>query len=718
MDNENFDGQNPSGQEETINLRHYWHVVLERRWLIITAFISVFVLSLIYLFKATPIYQATTRLKINPESDSILRVDGFSVGRQEQDYLQTQYKTLLSRSLISTVVEQLRLGEDEKYSEAEDTISAVIGDIQIAPIRLSRLVDINVENPDSRRAAEIANSLATNFIRVNLDEKVYAALDVVKRLQEEADDQRRKLEKAERDLQEYSKTNQTVSFAEGSENIILQALQEYTTEYARAESSALQTESTVKQVDLLLKAGVSKHSLPQVAQNLALQQLKQSLEIADADFAELKERYRRKHPKYIRAEEKVKSFRNSIETQANYLIDSLRHSATMARADAEQLRKQKIDQEQTLLALDDLQIGYNFLKREAQLNATLYAEILSKMKETDLTGRNKINNIIVVDPAETTLNPVKPRKLLTIFLGMVGGLGVALGLAFFVNYLDDSIKSQDDVETYLKLPFLGYIPNIKANSVSERDLQAHIHPQSNGAEGFRTVRATISLTHNSDKFRMLSVTSTIPSEGKSLVASNLAIVTAQTGLKTILIDGDLRRPSVHKAFQLHSPVGLSSYLMGETDDLDQVVKKTDIPNLDLVCCGSVPSTPSELIGSKRMTEFLQLLRDRYERIVVDCPPISAVSDPLMIAAMTDGVVFVTKFNKIRREHARKSVQRVQNAGIHIIGNVLNDIDFEGKDSYYYSYYYYQNRYYSSHYSGDGSDSKSMRRPEPKAESNN
>jgi capsular exopolysaccharide synthesis family protein len=193
------------------------------------------------------------------------------------------------------------------------------------------------------------------------------------------------------------------------------------------------------------------------------------------------------------------------------------------------------------------------------------------------------------------------------------------------------------------------------------------------------------------------VTSTIPSEGKSLVASNFAIVCAQTGLKTLLVDADLRRPSVHKAHQLHSPIGLSAYLQETVHSVDEFIHPTDVPNLDVVCCGAVPPNPSELIGSKRMAQFLKEARARYDRIVLDCPPISAVSDPLVIAAMSDGVLFVIKFNKIRREHARKSVQRLHDAGIHVFGVVLNDIDFEGRDSYYYSYYYYQNRYYASHY---------------------
>ena len=285
-----------------------------------------------------------------------------------------------------------------------------------------------------------------------------------------------------------------------------------------------------------------------------------------------------------------------------------------------------------------------------------------------------------------------------------------MGLAFFVNYLDDSIKSQDDIETYLRLAFLGYIPNIKTNSMLERDLQAHLHPQSNAAEGFRTLRAAIALAPKADKYRVLAITSTIPAEGKSLVASNFAIVMAQTGLKTLLVDADLRRPSVHKVFRLQSPVGLSSYLMEKVSRVDEFIHTTEVPHLDVVCCGAVPSSPSELAGSKRMRQFLAEVRTRYDRVILDCPPVSAVSDPLIIASLSDCAIFVTKFNKIRRDHARKTVQRIHDAGIHILGVVLNDIDFEGKDSYYYNYYYYQNRYYSSHYRSKP-DAPAMEKPE-------
>jgi capsular exopolysaccharide synthesis family protein len=394
--------------------------------------------------------------------------------------------------------------------------------------------------------------------------------------------------------------------------------------------------------------------------------------------------------------------------ESQYLRDASAGAADLARAKEASMASELKKKEQESFELSQLRIEYDVLSRQADQSKLLYNIVLQRMKETDLTSKDKKQNMRVVDTAVVPQNPIKPRVVLTLFLGLIGGLGVAIGLAFFVNYLDDSIKNQDDIETYLRLPFLGYIPNIKTNSVLERDMQAHLHPQSNAAEGFRTLRAAIALAPKADRYRVLAVTSTIPAEGKSLVASNLSIVVAQTGLKTLLVDADLRRPSVHKVFRLQSPIGLSSYLTEKVGSVDECIHTTEVPHLDVVCCGAVPSSPSELAGSKRMTQFLQEVRNRYDRVVLDCPPVSAVSDPLIIASLSDGVVFVTKFNKIRRDHARKTVQRIQNAGIHILGVVLNDIDFDGKDSYYYSYYYYQNRYYLSHYSQTNAEPESQK----------
>jgi succinoglycan biosynthesis transport protein ExoP len=688
--------QNTSG-DPNINLRHYWHIVLERRWLVIMAFFTVLLLTAVYLVRAPRIYEAVVRLQIDRESSNPLNVkDAVSLDTREQDYLQTQYKNLQSRSLLDAVVSSLKLDADPRYSKEADPVYALQRDINVLPIRLSRLVDVKVEHTNPKRAKEIANTLAKTFIEQNLEQKYNSSFSAVTWLKAQVDDAKNKVSKAEADLHEYRKSHNEVSLEEG-ENIARQALIQAQTDLSKVRADAAQAAQAADEIDHLINNGEPIDTIPVIAQNPTVQRIKQEIAVEEGNLAALLKRYRDKYPTVISQRSKIASLQENLGQECEKQLLTIRNNVSILKKQEDTLNSIVTDEEQKQMQLNSLKIQYDILRREAENNKSIHSNVLMRMKETEMLSRMTSNNMRVVDPATDPLSPVKPRMVLTMIFGTLGAIGISLALAFFVSYLDDSIKSQDDIENYMRLPFLGYIPNIKTNSVVERDLQAHLHPQSNAAEGFRTIRATIALTHKPEKFRVLSITSTIPSEGKSLVASNLAIVHAQTGLRTLLVDADLRRPSVHKAYQLHSPVGLSAFLMKETDNLEDLVHKSEVPNLDVVCCGAVPSTPSELIGSTRMMEFLHLVKDRYDRVVLDCPPISAVSDPLIISAMADGVVYVTKFNKIRREHGRKSVQRIQNAGIHILGVVINDIDFEGKDSYYYSYYYYQNRYYSSHY---------------------
>ncbi len=698
MENANWEASDTALHEEKINLRHYWHVILERRWLVIAAFCSVFALCLIYLFKATPIYQASTRIQIDRESDNVLNIkDVFSVDGREQDYLQTQYKNLQSRTLIESVVSKLKLDKDPRYAKSVDLSKAVSEDITIAPIRLSRLMDVKVQHPNPQQAAAIANALVETFIQQNLDQRMSKSIEALHWLKTEARTLEQDVEEKDLALQMYRVEKKMVSLGE-SQNIVLQALKQAQADLDKARGEAADAKKMNEEVERLLKNGTSIDAIPLVANNLLILDMRKSLSEREALLANLLKRYKDKYPDVIRVREEIASLKDSIQKESQKGRDTIAAGAELARAKESTMAGELKKKEQESFELSQLRIQYDVLSRQAEQSKVLYNIVLQRMKETDLTSKDKKQNMRVVDSAIVPLKPIKPRVVLTLFLGVVGGLGVAIGLAFFVNYLDDSIKNQDDIETYLRLPFLGYIPNIKTNSVLERDMQAHLHPQSNAAEGFRTLRAAIALAPKADRYRALAVTSTIPAEGKSLVASNLSIVIAQTGLKTLLVDADLRRPSVHKVFRLQSPVGLSSYLTEKVASVDECIHSTEVPHLDVVCCGAVPSSPSELAGSKRMTQFLLEVRSRYDRVVLDCPPVSAVSDPLIIASLSDGVVFVTKFNKIRRDHARKTVRRIQDAGIFILGVVLNDIDFDGKDSYYYSYYYYQNRYYLSHYS--------------------
>ena len=715
MEKETVVKESLTDQDEGLNFRHYWHVVLERRWLVITAFVSVFALTLIYLFKATPIYLAETRLEIERLSGGLLDLGGqtVSLDSRDQDYLQTQYKKLLSRSLIQKVVTKLDLNKDEQYSKALDPLRAVKDDIQVVPIRLSRLVDVKVQNPNPKRAAEIANTLVEVFLADNLDQKKERSWASFLWLQNEVETLESDVQKTSLDVHKFRLKHDLVSLEE-NQNIIAQALITAQNDYDIAKKAATDISRVALKVEQSLADGDDIETIPYVRDDTLIAGLKAKLIADESELVRLLERYKDKMPIVIATRKQIEAEKKSIRTEANKVIASLNLRVELAKdqEDAAKAHLKSVELDQH--SLSEKKVEYDVLVRKSARSHYLYELVLGKAKEMDLSSKETMQNMRVVDHATAPFKPFKPNIVLTLLLGVVGGLSVGFGLAFFVNFLDDSIKSQDDIETYLHLDFLGYVPNIRTNSIVERDLQAHMHPQSNSSEGFRTIRAAISLAHPEESLRCTAVTSTIPSEGKSLVSCNLAIVTAQTGLRTLLIDADLRRPSIHKAFQLQSPVGLTQYLLGKVSSLDEVTHTTEVPNLDLLCSGTVPSNPSELVGSDRMKKFVEEVRGKYDRVILDCPPVSAVSDPLVIASLCDGTVFVSKFNKIRRDHARRSVQRIQDAGVNIIGAVINDIDFEGKDSYYYSYYYYQNRYYASYQSEHkkGGDEKE-KRPEQK-----
>ncbi|MCF7669664.1 MAG: polysaccharide biosynthesis tyrosine autokinase [Verrucomicrobia bacterium] len=682
--------------DQSINLRHYWHIIMERRWIVLSAFLTILFLSGIYLFKAPRIYEAKAQLQIDSEAEKVLNIeDAFAVNSREQDYLQTQYKKLKSRRILKSVVEDLNLQSTEKYKNSQDPVGALSKDITIDPIRLSRLVDIKVEHTDPVMATKIANTLATNFISDNLDRKMQASLNASKFLKEEEKIMKQEVEEALQKLEKYKQTNNITSF-EDRENIILQGLQTAQQRLTSTQAKAAIAQRQYEEVKQLLDADVNIDSIPQIASNALIQELKAELIIQQSQLADLLKRYKEQYPEVIRTREKIDSLKESIQEQSQNIFESLKNEATIAQGETESIQ-QLVDQlKKEQLNLSELRVQYEILQREATQKRNLYNKVIERRQELELTAKSKTNNIQLVDDAIVPLNPVKPRMLIILFLGVFGGIAAGIGLAFFVNFLDDSIKSQDDVEVYLKLPFLGYVPNIKSNSVIERDLQVQAQPQSAASEAFRSIRAAITLMPSSSKMKVMAVTGTIPGEGKSLISSNLAIVSAHAGMKTLLIDADLRRPSVHKAFQLHSPEGITAYLSDTDRPLDGLIHPTEVSNLDVICAGAIPDTPSELVSSVRMKQLLDEVRKTYDRVFIDCPPVTAVSDPLMIASASDGVIYTTKFNKIRRDHARRAIQRIHEAGIYVIGLILNDIDFEGKDSYYYSYYYYQNRYYAAY----------------------
>ncbi len=696
MDN-NFSSAGSTSRPEENHLRVSWHVMLERRWLIISIFCLSALASLIWAYRATPIFQSTAVLQVDPETAGVLNLrDGMSFQQKDIEYFKTQEQNLRSRSLLERVAQKLALKDDERYKVEQDWLQAVSEDITIEPVRQTRLIKIHVIHPNRNKARDIANTLVNIFLGENLDRKRMKSAEGFRMVKQEEETAQTELSSALKRLADYRAKQGAASLEDNSDVVtktFILAREAY--DMQRRKSDQIGKIAEGAQRHRAEGKDIAEYS--DIREDIQIARIRSDLNTQLSLFGAITNRYRPKHTKYIQASGAITSLREALDKEAEKVYQGLIQRAENEKQNTAHAMEQFQAAEKEKETLSGLKVDYDVYTQKKERAEVIYKLLVQKVKEYDLARNDILQNMTVIDPAVSGTQPVKPRKPLIIAGGVLGGLALAIGLAFLMNHLDDSVKSQEDVENYLRLPFLGYIPNIKSASVVERDLQAHLHPTSSAAEGFRTLRASVALARNADKLRNIAVSSTIPSEGKSLVASNFAIVTAQTGLKTLLVDADLRRPSVHKAFELQSPVGLAAYLAERVNSVDEIIHNTDVPCLDVVCCGAIPSNPSELISSKRMVQFLEEVSKRYDRVVLDCPPISAVADPLVVGAMCDGLLFVTKFNKIRREHALRSVQRIHDAGIHPVGLVLNDIDFEGKDSYYYSYHYYQNRYYASHY---------------------
>lgn len=700
-----------SFHQDTLNIRQVWHSILERRWLIISIWFLVIVAGSIYAFKAVPIYESSITLQIDPDSAGFLySKDLYAGGMADQNYVSTQHRNLRSRSLLSDVSQALNLKtEDPRYSKSLDEIRTLQADISIIPIRLTRHVEVQVSHTSPLQAQKIANKIGELFLQKNLDDKKQKSLAGFRVLNQEADAKEIELETIQKQLQKYRSDKTMISLL-SDQNIDGQTLKDSKSAYEQMRSQSDLASQTAQQAQEFIATGKDISEFGPIGKDEQVSSLRKSINANNTKLAALRTRYRDRHPKVLQILTEIQADTQKVKDESERAYRTLLAEAERVKfLEANSLEKYK-ESEKKMFTLGDAKVQHDIMMQKMKRVEMIYDTILSKAKEFDIGTKDLFQNLKIVELATLSVKPARPNKTLALASSILAGLVLALVGAFFISYLDDSIKSQEDVENILHVPFLGYIPNIKSTSVVERDLQAHLHPTSSSAEGFRTLRAAISLIRNSERMKVIAVTSTIPSEGKSLVASNLAIVTAQTGLRTVLVDADLRRPSVHKAFQLQSLTGLTSYLTERVSSIGDITHSSVVANLDIICCGSTPSNPSELISSRRMVQFLEELSKRYDRIILDCPPVSAVADPLVVGAMADGIVFVTKFNKIRKGHAVRSIQRIQDSGINIIGLVLNDIDFEGKDSYYYSYHYYQNRYYASHYSGKIADSAAVTPP--------
>jgi capsular exopolysaccharide synthesis family protein len=711
-----------------VHLLDYVRVVYRRRWTAATVFLLVMLATAVYSFTATPIYEARTRLLIESGDPNIVAFkEVIDKGPAESDYYQTQYNILQSRTLARDTLEELHLwdaplfggppqgrlsrlrdlatslvpfGRDtsrqtapaaEEIGAQSRAIDRFLEHLTISPVRNSRLVDIRYRLRDPAVAAAVANSMATNYIEQDLAYKFTASRDATDWLGQRLTEQRALVEKAELALQQYREQNEAISI-EDRQNIVVQKLTDLNAAVTKAKTERLQKEAMYRQLDSAEQNPATLDTFPAILANTFIQTQKTELAALQRQQAQLSDRLGDRHPEMVKIRTAIQNAEADLRTEVAKVVQAVRTEYQAALAQEQSLTAALDQQKREALAMNRKGIEYSVLEREVEGGRQIYQSLMQRAKETSVTGELKSSNVRIVDRAEIPRQPVAPRVVMSLVLALFGGTFLACGLVFFFEYLDSRIKTPEEIETRLGLPALGLIPALGKNwREAEPLLSKGVPPDF--AEAFKTLRTNVLFSAAEKGCRVVVVTSSGPGEGKTIVASNLAIGVAYAGQRVLLIDGDLRRPRVHGVFAHDQEPGLSNALVGEAK-LSDAVHRTDVAGLCVLTAGRVPPNAAELLGSRRFKELLTTIRDKFDWVVIDSPPAMAVTDANLLANLADSVVFVVGADMTSHQIARRAVEQLERNRAVFAGAVLNRVQIH-RHAYYYSQHY--RREYADYY---------------------
>ena len=731
-----------------VDLRHYWHVLAKRKWLVLAVLMSVTVAVVLEVLTTTPIYRATAMVRIDPEASNVLPYKDVTQASESylatESFLRTQYNILSSRELARRVIETLHLVDDPVFDEVpregflfetafslksrlskvfslgiaaepdrrvEDSlrIDRFVENLEVSSIRRSRLVEVSYQSHDAEFAAKVVNTLMDEFIDWNFESKYEATVRATDFLQKELEQLKLKVERSEEGLILYARQHGILNI-DDRENVVVQKL------------AALSREITEVQGDLIAKkahhsvvTGATVEDFPQGLKSPAILELEKRRFELEQDLASLSTRFGPAWPEVKKTREEVSKVEEQLRQEKESTIREAGMQYQVTRDHYRLLTGALEQQTQLVNQLSQDSIQYNILKREVETNKQLYEGLLQRLKEAGVSAGLKSSNIQVVDRAEVPHEIYRPQKTLYGILGLTVGMILGIGMAFLMESVDNTLKTPDQVEELLAIPALGVIPKIASNrgisldrrslpettDVPEGEVGKNDHPVSSGTdhrrpyisgdwriwEAYRSLRTSLILSASGRQPKSILVTSSFSGEGKTTTAANLGVVFSQTGEATLLVDLDLRKPMLAKHFGINGHGGMSTFLSGNSD-LASHITRTSVANLFLLPAGPVPPNPAELLGSEPMVKVLESLKDHFKYIVIDSPPVLSVTDPLILSAIVDGVVLVVQGGETPRDAVRRAGDHIRGVGGKILGALINNVDVESSEYYYYYRNYY------------------------------
>ena len=711
--------QDDQESDDEIDLRELWAVLKRRKGTIMLIAALVFLATLVITLMMTPIYRASITLQIDPEDKQLLNFDVEANSARpvnDKDFYQTQYELLKSRTLARRTIDQLGLEsllreEQLKKPFFEDTLVAVkesiygdslmesnvtklgerpieetfLENISVAPVKNSQIVTVHFDNDSPEIAANVANALGNNFIQMNLERRANSASYAEEFLADQLADAKSKLEESEAKLVEFAKKESIIRMDDEKQgSLTSQKMSELNAALTEAEKERIEAESKYKQAQAT--AGASK-----VLDNPTVQELKKNLAKLQGDYQEKLQIYKPGYPLMVQLQNQISELQTQINQEISRITSTitadLQSSYLAAKQKEDQLRSELSKQKDELLELRDKSIGYNTLQREVETNRNLYEGLLQRIKEIGVAGGVGTNNISIVDPAIVPYEKYKPNTKLNLALGLVLGLFLGTVVAFLVEFLDDRVKSTSDLERLLGLPILGITPSLKGKDVIEQSMATARQPTSALAEAFRSLRTNLLFATREGIPRSLTITSSMPSEAKSSTCINLATALAQAGKRVLLIDADLRKPTVHQRFKLDNSQGLSNYLTHQAESFD-IIQDTAIPGVSVVTAGPLSPNPAELLSSERLSELFALAPNEFDIVILDTPPTMGLADSLILSNRTSATIMVAAFAQSKKRALTDSLKRLRQAHANVIGVVFTKVKGGAGHGYDYDYNYY------------------------------
>ena len=694
------DAANGAAEQRTVPLvTQYLRIAFRWRWLILGAIAIALLLGLVATLLTTPLYTATTRIEINREANRVVNVDDVQPKTSPVDveFYQTQYGLLKSRSLAERVVRQLRLADNRAFFEtmggagafeeaargastakvarerrSSAAASILLGNVDISPIRGSRLVDIRWTSPDAGLSARIANAWADGFIESNLERRFDATAYARRFLEQRLDQLRQKLEESERQLVAYASNqaiiNVPVPGADAAghsqeRSLTADSLAAMNSELASATADRIRAESRLREA--------SGGAVSEALSNPAIATLRQRRAELAADYSRMMAQFEPDYPPAQQLQAQVKQIDRSLAREEQRVQSTLRNAYQDSVRREQELKQQVEGLKSNFLDQRRRSIQYNIFQREVDTNRELYNGLLQRYKEIGVAAGVGTNNVSVVDPAQIPKAPSRPRPLVNLFLALVAGVLAGVGLALVREQIDETVADPADLESRLGLPLLGAIPKFAGDSplVELKD------PKSDLVEAYLSVQINLAFSTDHGFPRTLAVTSTRPAEGKSTTAYAIAYTVARNGARTLLIDGDMRSPSIHFGLGLTNARGLSNYLAG-TDDLAGLIQRPEGEPFAVLTTGPQPPNAADLLRSDRFQALLDELLAQFDHVVIDSPPVMGLADAPIIASRTEGTIFVVEAHGVKARVARLAIGRLRQGRAQMLGTVLTKFDFK------------------------------------------